>query len=1104
MRQAAVAEAHVQPERVEHRAPAHEAAERGELGVQVAEGGEVGALHAHGEAAEPGEGREQDVEPAAAARLVHRAGDVGVAEHHVRRVHLEAVEAAAARAHPPGELPRPRVGEVLAVELPDEAEVERVGAHVHPGHAQHLAAHAEGHRAAEPRVHRAHVHVAQRVVQHVEVARVVADAEPQPPAPRGGEGRVHPRHVAQRHRVAGDVHGVADGQVAPPHHLAARAPGAPRRVPVVDREPGRVAELPHAAAHVAEREGRHRLLHRERGDVEVAPHGVGVGEAHVARRVVAARPPVGLREAPRHAAHLAVLAREVEGDRAVAPRPRERVGRPPGHREDERPVADRRRVDDDEVAEAGAAPRRPGRSLGEDPPPVPHLVAPLGDAHHGAVDLERLDEHALVEQVAHVVGDAHRARGHEQGVVGAADLDRVDRHPAEEAAAQVADVHAAVHPPGELHHPPARPLAPEVRAREPHEHGGERHRDEQQRGGAREHDAATAGAHELEGLVDREVECQAPHERARLRRPVAVGTRAGARHQVALRVGGDGDGVVGAHAEYRQPPGAVAAAERGGEVGGPPARRVGVVPEVHPDCSHRRGHPRPHPRRPPEPLRVEVQVAHAGVPHLPHVHEGVELHQLREKGARKAQLRVAHEHRVPPGGHGPVDARVAPGAQVGLAHLGAAAHHHRVEAYHRGGVERVHHRPELVLPVAAHRARAAGVEPLLRRDEAPGGVVELGAHHRARAHAQREHGAAAAHRPVPRDVAQRLVELQVAVGRDGARGVAQLQPRHRPAGGRERAVGAVARHRQAHHPERLGLLDLLLVGRVAQVEHRAEERRLRLRAPHLELVREHHRQPRPPLARERGDRADRRGAEKGAVLRPPLREHRHRRHRAQPEQHGLPERRARVVVEAEAERVALRGAGAQPGRLVHGVADPHLAHAADEVHPAGAVQEVAVGVLPLRAHAVERPVAHARRRGVRERLGQPHAHRHERVGGRLRRVDREGHPIVGLGGVERALGAEQVVLAVELPRVDADERAHRAVGDLPPAAVARGHLERHALDARARAGHHRVRHRGAAVRHVGRVVGEHARERVAAVAHAPQERVARDLAAELVERAPHA
>jgi hypothetical protein len=51
----------------------------------------------------------------------------------------------------------------------------------------------------------------------------------------------------------------------------------------------------------------------------------------------------------------------------------------------------------------GAAARRLRRALREDAPPVPHLVGALREAHDRAVHLDRLEEDALVEQVAHVV-----------------------------------------------------------------------------------------------------------------------------------------------------------------------------------------------------------------------------------------------------------------------------------------------------------------------------------------------------------------------------------------------------------------------------------------------------------------------------------------------------------------------------------------------------------------------------------------------------------------------------------------------------------------------------------------------------------------------------
>jgi hypothetical protein len=497
--QVAAAEAHVEPARVEHGAAGDVAAERRELRVQEAQRAQVHAVGHDREAAEDRERGAQDVELALRRADADGARHVGVAEDEARLREAPAVERPAERAGAPGDRPRPRVREVLPVELAQEAEVDGRRLDVHVLEHEHRAADAVRHAPDEPGAHAAHVHVAQRVLDHAQVARVVADVQPHAAAARRRQRRVDPRDVGHRDGVAAHVHVVAHGQAAPPHHLAARAPGGPRKDEAIQVEPGGVAEEAHVAGDVAEAEGRVVLDDVHAVDRDAAPRGVRVREPRAGDEVHVgpaprAHEPLGA------SADLAVLAREVELHGGVAAGAAERVVRVPRHREQERAAVELGRVHDDVVAEAEPAPLRPGGLLravhAEDglvvPPPRRGLlhVDPRPLHHEGA------HEDAPVEDVARVEVHLHRARREEERVGRVADRERVDRDAGEEVAADAADVDLA--PPlrarGELPGDEiADALAAVVGLRDARDdqHHDQPHRED--RDGAADHDESAAG-----------------------------------------------------------------------------------------------------------------------------------------------------------------------------------------------------------------------------------------------------------------------------------------------------------------------------------------------------------------------------------------------------------------------------------------------------------------------------------------------------------------------------------------------------------------------------------------------------------------------------------
>src|SRR5688500_6286911 len=304
-----------------------------------------------------------------------------------------------------------------------------------------------------------------------------------------------------------------------------------------------------------------------------------------------------------------------------------------------------------------------------------------------------------------------------------------------------------------------------------------------------------------ERLADGEVEVQAAEEARFRHRSERAGT--GARRLDRRRGRAAG---IGLHGEPVPRTHTVEGRNAGSGIDGPLVIRgtgrfvIGIVPDIDPDCSDEREDADARARGPFE--LPEVQPFPAAVPDLTEVGECHQLHELRKEWTLHPVLEVAHDQR----------GATARDCARDLT-LRCIGHVEAVEAGIPLDNELIHdvgRRTELALAEAPHGGRSSRVEPFLRRDERPRALEgNLPAEDRAEADPRRED--AAAKRMVPRRVASQLVECEVGIRADEARGVASLKS-GRPAPRRvERIVAPVSRDLGARYRETLEVLHLVPV-----------------------------------------------------------------------------------------------------------------------------------------------------------------------------------------------------------------------------------------------------------------------------------------------------
>ena len=130
-------------------------------------------------------------------------------------------------------------------------------------------------------------------------------------------------------------------------------------------------------------------------------------------------------------------------DHAVALPAREGICRTPFQPDGDIPAVYVGRVDDDEVPESPLRSRRSFRSGGEDPLVVPLSVEMLVEPHDRPRDIHVAEEYPAIEDVPHIVSDAHRAGSQEQRVPFIPNLERIDRHAGEQSPRYTTDVESA-------------------------------------------------------------------------------------------------------------------------------------------------------------------------------------------------------------------------------------------------------------------------------------------------------------------------------------------------------------------------------------------------------------------------------------------------------------------------------------------------------------------------------------------------------------------------------------------------------------------------------------------------------------------------------------
>ena len=145
---------------------------------------------------EGGEGGKQDVELPFALEVRDSAWHMCVAEGQVRRVNVEVRQRAAARGDGTRQRTLPVGGKRLAIQGAQQIEVHRIRLKLHVVHGEHRAPGFERHRPPEPRPGRPHIHVADDIVELVQLP-LVHDVELHLAAARGRQSRIHPRDVGQ-------------------------------------------------------------------------------------------------------------------------------------------------------------------------------------------------------------------------------------------------------------------------------------------------------------------------------------------------------------------------------------------------------------------------------------------------------------------------------------------------------------------------------------------------------------------------------------------------------------------------------------------------------------------------------------------------------------------------------------------------------------------------------------------------------------------------------------------------------------------------------------------------------------------------------------------
>ena len=150
MLEVGVGEPHVEPGRVEARAPGQQPVHAGEIGAEELRRAQVHLLELQVEPAEDRQGRIQDVEFSPPAPACDRPIDVGIAEGHHRIIHDEPIERPATTAHPTGDTAPEGERERTFVESLEQREVDRRPLEVHILEARHGTPDHPGHPTAHP------------------------------------------------------------------------------------------------------------------------------------------------------------------------------------------------------------------------------------------------------------------------------------------------------------------------------------------------------------------------------------------------------------------------------------------------------------------------------------------------------------------------------------------------------------------------------------------------------------------------------------------------------------------------------------------------------------------------------------------------------------------------------------------------------------------------------------------------------------------------------------------------------------------------------------------------------------------------------------------
>src|SRR6185312_3909180 len=172
MRELRVAEANVEPARVEHGGARDGAVETGKVLVEILQRAQVERRDVHREVVKFCERWREDVELALAARDGNCAGYMSVGEPELGILDMKPSEVSTRRTHRSRDVALPVIRERLAVQCPEQIEIYRGCRELDVTHDQRVLACRERHSPTQAGARRAYIHITERKIGEVELLRL--------------------------------------------------------------------------------------------------------------------------------------------------------------------------------------------------------------------------------------------------------------------------------------------------------------------------------------------------------------------------------------------------------------------------------------------------------------------------------------------------------------------------------------------------------------------------------------------------------------------------------------------------------------------------------------------------------------------------------------------------------------------------------------------------------------------------------------------------------------------------------------------------------------------------------------------------------------------